>query len=65
MLEVMDILIEVFGSKRVAIRLSPTGRFGDMYDSNPIELMKYALKELEKRKLAFVEFKRHGSVDSV
>ena len=43
------------------MRLSPTGRVGDMYDSNPLELMKYLLGELSKRNLAFVELKRHAN----
>lgn len=47
----------------MAVRLSPTGRFGDMYDSDPISLMKYVLKELEKKDLAFVELKRHGNLE--
>lgn len=63
MLECIDALIEVFGAGRVAARFSPTGRFNDMYDSDPIGLMKYALKELEKRNIAFVEVKRHGALD--
>lgn len=65
MLEIMDDFIGVFGNKGVAIRFSPTGRFGDMYDSQPQELMKYAMQELDKRDIAFVEVKRHGVIDSV
>lgn len=38
-LEVMDALISVFGSDRVGIRLSPTGRTNYMYDSNPLALL--------------------------
>lgn len=57
----MDAVIEVFGADKVAIRLSPTGRYNESYDSNPLELMKYLLKEIEKRNIAFVEFKRHDS----
>lgn len=34
-----------------------------MYDSEPLETTKYVLKELEKKKIAFVEIKRHGPVD--
>lgn len=49
--EVIDALISVFGANRTSVRLSPTGRFGDMYDSNPLELMKYVLKELSAKKL--------------
>jgi len=36
-----------------------------MYDSNPLELMKYLLGELNKRDLAFVELKRHGSLEKM
>lgn len=60
----MDVLICVFGEDKVGIKLTPTGRFNDMYDSNPLELMKYILKELENKKIAFVEIKRHGSLES-
>jgi len=42
------------------VRLSPTGRVNDMYDSNPLQLMKYILGELTNRNLAFVELKRHA-----
>ncbi|EAR87547.1 FAD/FMN-binding family oxidoreductase (macronuclear) [Tetrahymena thermophila SB210] len=59
-LEVLDALISVFGPERTAIRISPTGNFQDMYDSNPLELYQYLLKEFEKRKLAFVEIRRHA-----
>lgn len=62
-MEVIDALIEVFGSGRVSVRFSPVGRVNDMFDSNPLELMRYLLPELEKRNLAFVELKRYGSTD--
>jgi len=47
------------------VRFSPTGRVKDMYDSNPLELMKYLLGELSKRNLAFVELKRHASTGPI
>lgn len=56
----MDALIEVFGADRVGIRLSPTGRFNYMYDSDPIKLLSYLLPELDKKKIAFLEVKRHS-----
>ena len=34
-----------------------------MYDSDPIGLLNYLLPQLDKRNLAFVEFKRHGKND--
>lgn len=51
MLETIDALCEVYPSNRVSVRLSPTGRFNDMYDSNPGALMKHALGELSKKNL--------------
>jgi len=44
MLEVTDDLISVYGANKVAVRLTPTGRYNDMYDSDPLKLMTYALK---------------------
>lgn len=49
--EVIDALCSVFPSNRVSVRLSPTGRFGGMFDSNPIDLMRYVLGELSKKNL--------------
>lgn len=43
LLEVLDTVIEVFGADKVGIRFSPTGRYNDMYDSNPVELMRHIL----------------------
>jgi len=54
-LEILDILIEVFGAKRVGIKLSPVGRFQDMYDSDPVALYAHLLGELEKRGIAYVQ----------
>jgi len=34
-----------------------------MYDSNPLALTKQLFAELEKKKLAFVEVKRHGKIE--
>lgn len=60
MFEIIDVLASVYGYDRVCVRISPTGRFRDMYDSNPLELYKYVLTELSKKNLLFVEIKRHG-----
>lgn len=54
-LEVIDALISVFGSDRVGIKLSPTGRYNDMFDSNPLVTYTHLLKELSKRNIAFAE----------
>lgn len=37
----IDELISIFGKGRVGIKVSPIGRFNDMYDEDPIELYTY------------------------
>ncbi len=54
-LMVIDALTSVFGADKVGIKLSPVGRFQDMFDSDPEALMKHILTELSKRNVAFVE----------
>jgi len=47
----------VFGCGRVGIKISPIGCYNDMNDSDPLALYTYLIKELEKRKIAFIEMK--------
>ena len=54
-LMVMDALISVYGADRVGIKLTPCGRFQDMFEQNPKELMAYFLAELNNRNVAFIE----------
>lgn len=54
-LMVMDALISVFGANKVGIKLTPVGRFQDMFDSDPESLMKYFLTELNYRNVSFIE----------
>jgi N-ethylmaleimide reductase len=54
-LEVIDALISVFGEDRVGIKLSPIGRYNDMYDSDPLPVYTHLLSELQKRNVSFVE----------
>ena len=54
-LEIVDLLIEVLGKGRIGVKLSPVGRYNDMYDSNPLETYTYLLKKLDERGIAFVE----------
>lgn len=63
-MEILDVVISVYGADKVGVKFSPTGRYNDMYDSNPLELMKYVFKEVEKRKIAFVENKRHSPTEN-
>lgn len=62
--EVLDALISVFGASKVSLRIGLTGRYNDMYDSDPYTLMKYLLPKLSEYKLQFLELKRHGGLDS-
>ena len=55
-LEVVDSLISVFGKDKVGIKLTPIGRYNDMFDSNPLDHFTYFVKELDKRRIAFIEF---------
>jgi len=50
-------LIDVYGNGRVGIKLSPVGRYNDMFDSDPLALYSHLIKQLEKRKISFIEMK--------
>jgi len=66
LLEVTDALISVWGAERVAVRLGPSGTWGDMGDSNPEALFTHAARELDKRNLAYlhlIEPRVLGNVD--
>jgi N-ethylmaleimide reductase len=54
-LMVIDALISVFGSERVGIKLSPVGRYNDMFDEDPLTIYKYFLTQLDERKILFAE----------
>ena len=56
----MDELIKVFGKERTGLRVSPTGRIGDMYDSDPLKLYSYFIKKADEKGIAFVEIKEAG-----
>ena len=53
-LEVMAALIGVWGADRVGIRLSPSGVFNGMSDSNPEATFGHIIKELNKLGLAYL-----------
>ncbi|EAR89567.1 FAD/FMN-binding family oxidoreductase (macronuclear) [Tetrahymena thermophila SB210] len=63
--ECLDALTGVYGADKVGVKFSPTGRANDMYDSNPLQLMKYILSECERKKIAFVEIKKHSQLELV
>ncbi|WP_050478324.1 alkene reductase [Herbaspirillum rhizosphaerae] len=66
LLDVTRALISVWGSKRVAVRLGPSGTWGDMSDSNPEALFTYVAQQLSALDLAYlhlIEPRVLGNVD--
>ena len=54
MLDVTRALISVWGSDKVAVRIGPSGNWGDMSDSNPEALFTYVAQQLDKLNLAYI-----------
>jgi N-ethylmaleimide reductase len=64
--EATQAVISVWGSDRVAVRLGPSGTWGDMSDSDPEGLFSYVAQELATLKLAYlhlIEPRVLGNVD--
>lgn len=54
MLECAEAAISVFGPERVGMHLAPHSPAHDISDSDPINTFTYVMKELGKRRLAFI-----------
>lgn len=54
LMEATRAVISVWGSNKVAVRLGPSGSFGDMSDSDPLGLFTYVASELAKLDLAWL-----------
>lgn len=54
MSEVVNAVVAEVGAGNVGIRLSPTNKYNDMHDSNPIETFTHAAKLLDPLKLAYL-----------
>ena len=65
LLEVTDVLIEVWGASRVGVHLAPRGDEHDMGDDDPRETFGYALEQLGKRKIAFFFTREYLADDSI
>ena len=66
LMEATQAVASVWGSDRVAVRLGPSGAFGDMSDSDPAGLFTYVAQELAKLDLAYlhlIEPRVLGNVD--
>ena len=54
LLEVTEAVVEAWKPERVGVRLSPTGSFNDMSDSDPAKTFGYAAGQLNRFELAFL-----------
>ena len=54
LMEVMEAVVDVWGSDHVGVRLSPSGTFSSMYDSNRAVTFGYVVKELNRFNLAYL-----------
>ena len=58
LIEVLEAVIDVWGSDRVGVRISPINSFNSMIDSNPRALTKWLCGRLNKLKLAYLHIMR-------
>ena len=54
LLDIVDSTIAAIGANRLGVRLSPYGQYGGIFDSDPIALFKYVLRELSTRNIAYL-----------
>jgi N-ethylmaleimide reductase len=52
LLEVVDGVVGVWGPERVGVRVSPSTKFHDIFDSDPASTFGYVASELKRRKIA-------------
>ena len=65
LLEVVDVLIEVYGAGRVGVHLAPRGDSHDMGDENPAETFAYVAEQLWQRHIAFIFTREYLAEDSL
>jgi N-ethylmaleimide reductase len=54
LLEVIGATVSVWGGNRTAVRLSPNGKFGGIFDSDPVATFNYATQAMNRFKLAYL-----------
>jgi N-ethylmaleimide reductase len=54
LLEVLGVLVEVWGANRVGVRIAPGGRWNGMSDSDPDALFDYVAAQLNRLALAYL-----------
>ncbi|HEY9612346.1 MAG TPA: alkene reductase [Allocoleopsis sp.] len=63
LLEVTEAVAGVWGAQRVGVRLSPSGTFNDMHDSNPLATFRYAAEALNRFGLAYLHIVEVNEAD--
>lgn len=63
LLEITQAAIDVWGSDRVGVRLSPSGTFNDMSDSDPRTTFGYAIQALNPLNLAYLHLIEPSEAD--
>ena len=63
LLEITRTLIDVWGPDRVGVRLSPSGTFNDMKDSDPVETFGHAIRELDRLGIVYLHVVEGGDDD--
>lgn len=62
-LEVVGALVEVWGPGRVGVRLSPSGAFNDMRDSDPRATFGHLVRELDRLNIGYVHIPEAAESD--
>ncbi|MBX7232426.1 MAG: alkene reductase [Bdellovibrionales bacterium] len=65
LLEATDEAIKVWGADRVGVHLAPRCDSHSMGDSNPLATFSHAVRELNRRKIAFIFTREHQGHDSL
>lgn len=63
LLEVTEAVVGVWGGDRVGVRLSPSGTFNDMSDSDPKATFGYAIEQLNRFGLAYLHLREPDAAD--
>jgi N-ethylmaleimide reductase len=63
LIEIAESLVAIWGEERVGVRLSPLNPFNDMADSAPAETFGYAIEQLNRLRLAFLDLVEGQAVE--
>ena len=63
LLELVNAVKSVYGAENIGVRLSPWGSFGDMSESNTVELFSHVISELDKSKIGYLHLVEPGAGD--